>query len=133
MWHRDTGSDEPRELGRINDRLAALIAERTSARMVRVSARVERHYREHASEFDMARAEAMLPTMIADPRAVYVGRKLNSLVFVDDWDTAYLLAASIKALPGELWLETLYVTRTQRFLRRRWTQHGPLYVRLEKM
>ncbi len=89
--------------------------------------RVVNHYREHQAEFDMDRAESMLAAVIRDPIHVFEGNKANSFLFLGEWSDTHFLAVSVKALPTELWMETMYITRKKRFLRRAANQAGPVY------
>ncbi|RRR65777.1 MAG: hypothetical protein EI684_22100 [Candidatus Viridilinea halotolerans] len=111
------------------DAVHPLLATRSQARTVFASDAVIIHYRQHAGQFDVKRAEAMLADVIHDPWAVYQGKKASTLIFVAEFDTDHYLIVPIKTLANELWLETLYIESRRRFLKRRWTQQGLLYRR----
>jgi len=71
----------------------------------------------------------MLADVLASPRAIYLGNKANSLIFTEDRDETHVLAVVVKVLKSEMWLETLYLTGTERFERRGWAKVGALYQR----
>lgn len=47
---------------------------------------------------------------------------------VDEFDDRFYLLVPIKTLPGEMWLQTLYVEEKKRFMKR-WEKREPLYRR----
>lgn len=123
--------DDVRFIGQYGDHLADIIALHSNVREVYVSVSVTAHYRRHARQFDIERAEALLPDLFADPLAIYQGKKGSTLVFIEQFDEARYLLVPLKCLPEELWLETLYIEDQQRFQRRPWTRNGMLYRREE--
>jgi hypothetical protein len=121
--------DDIRLIGRCGGHLTAIIAARSRVRDVYASTSVTAHYRQHARQFDIERAEVLLPGIFADPLAIYQGKKESTLVFVEQFDEAYYLLVPLKCLPQELWLETLYIEEQRRFRRRPWVRKGMLYRR----
>lgn len=118
-----------RAVGTIGPAIVQVVGQRTTAREVHVAAAVQQHYRDHSRQLNIDRAEAILTDVLASPRAIYAGNKANSLILTEDWDEAHILAVVVKVLTSEMWLETLYVTGTERFERRVWAKVGPLYQR----
>ncbi|NLE76517.1 MAG: hypothetical protein GX605_07165, partial [Chloroflexi bacterium] len=119
---------EARLVGTLGAHLDAVVGDRTTAREVLAAPETERHYRErHEGQFDMAKAEALIPSVLASPRFVYQGKKASTLVFVGDYAPDRYLLVPVKALPGALWLESVYVDSKSKFHRRGWTKKGPLY------
>jgi len=90
---------------------------------------IEHYVQRHAQHLDLALAERQLPQILADPDAVYMGGKPNTLIFVGGYDGTHNLIIPVKALPGELWLESLYLDNRKRVDRRPWAQRGALYRR----
>lgn len=97
-------------------------------REVYVADAVVAHYRGHTDQFDVARAESMLPNVLDDPLMVVQGRKAGTAVFVERFDDDHYLLVPVKRLAGELWIETVYIDRVARFHRRVWTTNR-LYER----
>ncbi len=87
------------------------------------------HYREHEDEFDLERAEALLPYILVDPLRIHQDKKPSCLIFAGEFDTRYFLLVPVKCLPGEMWLQTLYICEKRDFLKRKWVKTGCLYVR----
>jgi hypothetical protein len=71
-----------------------------------------------AGEFDMALAESLVQQTLAEPIFVTQSRqKRKTLVFPGAFDEAHLLAVPLKALPCELWQETLYIRTIRKVLK----------------
>ncbi len=119
-------------VGICGEQLASVIAPRAGVREVYVSEATTAHYRErHSDHFDLDRAEALLPDVIANPIMVCQAKKPASLVFVGDFDEEHYLIAPVKAVRGEMWLESLFIDRKAKFLKRAWVQIGVLYQKQE--
>jgi hypothetical protein len=121
---------DARLLGAYCVHIEAIIAPHSAARYIFVVEDVVRHYREkHKDQFDIDLAEAMVPSIIADPHAVYQGKKRTTLVFTGDFEDRYVLVVPIKCLTEELWQETLFIYRREDFEGRGWVKRGLLYRR----
>jgi len=118
-----------RFVGAARGRFGELLEERSGTRVVRVVPAVVEHYRKHAGQFDLRRAEALLPTVLADPLKVVQGKKATTLVAVGEYDAEHYLVVPVKSLPGENWLETLYIDRKQKFEDRKWVVGGMIFKR----
>lgn len=121
--------NEPWVVGKAEGPFGVILDERAGTRVVRVVAQVVEHYREHGVQFDIAAAEGMLASMIGNPKAVYQGKKASTTVAIEGFDEEHYLVVPIKSLPGENWLETLFVEKRERFERRKWAREGLLYRR----
>jgi hypothetical protein len=117
-WKPDR--EDARLVGRCGDDLLALVSWRAGVRDVFVTEATVAHYTaRHADDFDLAHGESLLAQVISDPLCVYQGRKAATLLFVGDCDRTRYLIVPVKALRGELWLETMYVSNKTRIERRR--------------
>lgn len=97
---------------------------------VHVTPGVVAHYREkHGTQMNVAYAECMLPSLLADPLSVYQGKKQKTLVFVGRYSERFLLIVPLKCGHGRIWQETLYKAETSSFLGRGWVRNGCLYLR----
>lgn len=122
------GRADTRLVGRCGDQLRKIIGPMAGVRDVYVSESTIKHYIEkHSGEFDVSRAEAMLERVVADPEFVYQNQKKTALLFVGDFDEDHYLIVPVKVLPGELWLETLYLHNRGRFQKRVWAKTGVIY------
>lgn len=113
--------------GASGDQLRQVLGIRTGVRDVYVVPGSVKHYRQiHAGEYDVARAESLVPQVLADPLALYQGNKPSTVVIIGEYDTRHYLVVPIKELPGELWQESLYIAEMKGFRRRGWVQRGLL-------
>lgn len=108
-----------------------VIQPRSGVREVYVVEDSEEHYREHEGEFDLERAEMLLPGILANPLRIHRDKKPSCLIFSGEFDARYFLLVPVKCLPGEMWLQTLYICEKRNFLKRGWVKAGCLYVREE--
>ncbi len=120
---------EAQLIGHVGEHLDHVVLARAGTRAVYVSPAGIRHIEQHRDEFDVDRALRLAPDALAAPLVVYQGKKATSLTFVGLYDDQFYLIVPVKVLPGELWLETLYITSKRRFTRRRWAREPPLYSR----
>lgn len=119
---------DARLVGQCGDQLKEVLANVTGVRDVYVSTNTRNHYVEkHGRQMNIERAETMLKSILADPESVYQGKKKSTLVFVGEYDENHYLVAPVKALPGELWLESLYLHNKQRLGKRKWAKQRKLY------
>ena len=63
---------------------------------------VEHYHTRHSHEFDVEKAEELLPTVLARPLYVFVGKKSKSVTFVGEFDDEHYLMIPIKVLTHEL-------------------------------
>ena len=83
----------------------------------------------HQGQFDIARAMALVPGVLDDPLFVARATKPGSLLFVGEYDERYYLIIPVKLLPGETWLESMFIDSKMRFIGRRRIREGLLYVK----
>jgi len=112
----------------IGEHLSNVFRNLSGIRNVIVTNATVGHYRKHKGEFDVEKAESLLEKLIRDPLIIYPDKKKNSVLFVDEFDDRFYLLVPIKMLPGEMWLQTLYVEEKKRFMKR-WGKREPLYRR----
>lgn len=120
--------DDVVQVGVIGEHLYNIFKELCGVRNVVVTDKAIKHYQKHKGEFDIRKAETLLYEIIYDPYFIYVDRKKNSVLFVGKFDEKYYLLVPIKVLPGEMWLQTLYIEEKNRFVRR-WGKRKLLYMR----
>lgn len=119
---------DARLVGVCGEHLAHIVGPRAEVREVYVVEGTTSHYwGKHHAHLDMAHAEALLPGVLADPLFVCQGKKATTLNFVGEFDERHYLIAPIKALPGELWLQTLFIDEKAKFATRGWVKRGLLY------
>lgn len=108
-----------------------ILAKRTGGtREVRVVPTVIEHYRnKHADQFDIDRAEQLLRRSLTDPPLVIQGKKAKTSVIVTPFDNDHLLIVPIKSLPGENWVETIYIDREKKFWNRKWVKETEILYR----
>ena len=85
------------------------------------------HIQSHSQQFDVDKAQSLLPEIIKDPLYVIQGTKQATSVAVGEYDSEHFLIIPIKSLPNENWVETMMITNKKRFLRRKWVKDGMLY------
>ena len=116
-----------RLVGFISAAVAHLLTNAT--REVRVTESTDDHIAEHGNQFDVFRAMQLVPAVLAEPLFVVRANKRVSVLFVGEFDDRYYLIVPVKLLPGESWLETLFIDRKTRFSRRGYLRERLLYAR----
>jgi len=125
----DTNTAGIQNIGVIGEKIAPFISDRSNSRLVRLSESVENHiYDRHGSQFDIAQAKQKLPKILNDPLFLYEGKKASSVQFVENYSDDYYLMIPVKCLPGELWIETMFIEDKKRFAKR-WGKRKLLYER----
>jgi hypothetical protein len=111
--------EDARLVGVCGMQLEAILLESAGVREVYVVAGTVEHYRQkHGADMDMARAEAMLPSLFEDPFMVSRGKR-GELMFVAEYDRGYHLVVPVKWLPGEMWVSSLFKDNKPR-VERKW-------------
>jgi len=72
-----------------------------------------------------------VPAILRDPLFVARATKPGSLLFVGDYDDRFFLVIPVKLLPGESWLESMFIDSKKRFIGRRRIREGILYARVK--
>jgi len=117
-----------RLVGRCGDHLAQILVPRAGVREVYVSEWNTCHYCEkHGVELDVQVAETILPGILASPAMICEGDD-GELLFLGHYSDRHYLVVPVKALPGELWLCTMFVTNKKRFERRAEKKGMVLYL-----
>ncbi|MHB1162672.1 MAG: hypothetical protein ACYC3V_20410 [Chloroflexota bacterium] len=123
---------DARLVGQCGEHLAHVLMPTPGVREVYVvEGTIEHYYTQHGRQFDVALAEAMMPFAIADPIRVYRG-KPKELVLFGEYDPTHYLIVPLKALPGEMWVSSLFIDRKGKALRK-WDRRGTLlYAKKEE-
>ena len=116
-----------RVVGSLGEIVAHLLP--NAIREVRAVSGTDVHIAEHRGEFDVQQAMDLVPGVLADPLFIVRSSKEPSMLFVGEYSDRYYLIVPVKLLPGESWLESLFIDGKQRFMRRRRVQENLLYVK----
>jgi hypothetical protein len=114
-----------RLVGIIGNAVAHLLTNAT--REVRTVSHTDVHIAEHRGEFDIQRALDLVASVLDDPLLVVRSNKEHSVLFIGEDCDRYYLVVPVKLLPGESWLESLFIDSKRRFLRRQHVRANLLY------
>jgi hypothetical protein len=118
-------------VGSVTGPASELLIERTGVAEVHARPSTRAHWRKHSSQFDVLRAERMLPCLLADPLKIVQGKDHRILVLVENFDDAKYLAVAVKCLAekSEAWISTMFPFKKSEFNDRGWVKKGLLYER----
>lgn len=110
--------DDAELIGLIGEAVRDLLGARVSVLQVySVPDTWTRIVRRHGSQLDIPVARGLLPSILHNPKVVYVtATKPRSIVFVGEYDELHDLVVAIKSIyeKGELWLSTMHKIQNDR-------------------